>query len=468
MKKFYFFVLALIATGASAQVTVTNAVVPQYTQGKTSTNNSRTPFWFWAELGGLTPGATYRVFAGLDTLNASATSNGAGNPYLINMLSSTFRRTTNATMANPLGHDSLTADVSGKAWAWFGVEPTANGRFTPGDTVYPKIMLNNGAGGIVVATRVFLTIYPIYVINYGTVSGNAAQGSALYDSAIVSLVPAKSFAALYDNTAYTGRPLSFAVVEDDGMDLFAVTSVANFYQNLVDTMPQRWGTIIPNANVNGVRGLQYFDFYNGAVISPPQYTDNDGNWCSGAITTNPANGGTAVYLNSNFSLMGTVSAPDTLQEGAQGSFSVTTNGVSPGFSWDFGDGSALDTNQNAVYTYTASGTYTVTVTIQTPYCGIAYTHTVLVTPGTTGINAAQNSNYLQVSPNPGNGLFYVNTKSSESKMVRVLNALGEVVIEKNTNERSFSLDLGSCAPGMYWLRVSDAKGNSAVQKILNH
>jgi len=159
-------------------------------------------------------------------------------------------------------------------------------------------MLNNGTGGTSVTTRVFMSSYPVYVLNYGTASGNATQGSALYDSAAVGLVAAKSFAALYDNTSFTGRPLTMAVVEDDGMDLYAVTSVVNFYQTTVDTIPQRWGTIIPNANANGVKGLQYFDLFNAQPIALAQYTDADGTWCSGVVTTDPSNGATAAYLNS--------------------------------------------------------------------------------------------------------------------------------------------------------------------------
>jgi len=289
MKKIYISVLVtLFSISLSAQITLVNAIVPQYVQGNSGTNNNRTPFWFWAELSGLTPGATYNFYPALDSAGASPSSNGAGNPYLKNQIITTFRRSCNASLVRSAGHDSLVASSAGTAQGWFGVEPSGNGRFAPGKTVYPKLILNNGAGGTTVATRIDFPTYPVSVINYGTTSGNALQGSALYDSAIVSLVSPKSFAALYDNQAYTGRPISLAVVENDAMDLYGVTSIVNFYQNLVDTMPQRWGTIIPNDNVSGVRGLQYLDFPAALPINPPQYGDNDGNWSSYASTFTPA------------------------------------------------------------------------------------------------------------------------------------------------------------------------------------
>jgi hypothetical protein len=463
MKKIYVFFLLMTAALASAQVTVSSAIVPQYTQGRASTNNSRTPFWFWAQVSGLTPGGTYRVFSGLDSLGAASTSNGAGNLYLINMLSAKFRRSVSASMLSSAGYDSLTADVTGTIRGWFGVEPTANGRFTPGDTLYPKIMLNNGAGGTTVATRVFLTGYPVTVLNYSTTAGAAKQGSAIYDSASTALVPAKSFAALYDNTAFTGRPLSLAVVEDDSMYLNAVASVAAFYRNMVDSMPQRWGTILPNDNASGVRGLQYFDFFNAQPISAAQYTDNDGNWCSGAVTVNPANGSSAMYLNSNFALNGSVAGPDTLQTGAAGSFTASTNGSSPTFTWDFGDGSATVQGANPSHTYTATGTYTVSVIVQTPYCGVSQTHTVVVEPGTSAISG-QSGLQFSFHPNPAPGLITLSGRALAS--LEVCNALGEKVLTLPMSGDSAAIDLGALAPGVYWLRVTDVRGGAGLKKLV--
>ncbi len=466
MKKLYFaFFTLLFGASLSAQIAVVNALVPQYIQGNSGTNNNRVPFWFYAELSGLTPGATYRFYSAVDSIGAAPTSNGAGNPYLINQVSKTFRRSTNASLIAVSGHDSLIADNTGGAKGWFGVEPSGNGRFTPGKIVFPKLVLNNGAGGTAVANRVDLSTYTVSVLNFGTTSGSPLQGSALYDSAIVGMVAPKSFAALYDNTNYTGRPVAFAVVEDDAMYLRSVAAVANFYQNLVDSMPQRWGTIIPNANANGIQGLQYFDFTTAAPMSSPQYSDLNGNWCSGAVTVNPANGTAGLYLNSNFSLMGTIAGPDTLNAGSGGSFTVTTNGSSPTFIWDFGDGTPTGSGVNPSHTYTATGNYTVTVTIQTPNCGIAYTHTVEVIPGSTGIKNFTDI-LFSISPNPNTGAFAINSLVAGEKTVCVLNALGQTVLNITTTENFFRLDLGSMPRGMYWVRLNDTKGNSSAQKVL--
>lgn len=467
MKKLYFsFFTAFLTLSGVAQITVVTAKVPQYIQGNSGTNNNRTPFWFWAELAGLTPGATYRFYPSVDTANASPTSNGAGNPYLINGVSKTFRRTINASLISSAGHDSLVADNTGGASGWFGLEPTGNGRFAPGTTVFPKLIFNDGAGGTVVSQRVTFNAYPVTVINYGTTSGNALQGTGIYDSAMVTIVPAKSFAALYDNTAYTGRPLALAVVESDTLNLKAVNSVVPFYRNLVDSMPQWWGTIIPNNNTNGVRGMFYYDF-SGVALSVPQYSDFDGNWCSGAVTVSPSGGASQpIFLHSEFSLQGAATGPDTLQQGAGGTFTVTTNGGSPTFSWDFGDGSALGSGANPTHTYTATGTYTVNVSIQTPYCGLAVTHTVVVIPASTGI-ALNNSAAFSIMPNPSDGIFFINTKDASAKVLLVYNNMGQLVFETTLNGGT-QVDLSKFGKGIYWLRLKDKAGVSAAQKVVLH
>lgn len=82
----------------------------------------------------------------MDTANPSTSSNGAGLPYLINPVSTIIRRVLNPSMTANTGYDSLVADNTGQLKGWFGIETTGNVRFTPGTILFPKIMLNNGAG----------------------------------------------------------------------------------------------------------------------------------------------------------------------------------------------------------------------------------------------------------------------------------------------------------------------------------
>lgn len=465
MKKIYATLLAIAALSASqAQITVAGGMVPQYMQGNSTTNNNRVPVYFWLDITGLTPNATYRYYTTVDTAGSSPTSNGAGNPFLINMTSGTFRRSTSASLTNTNGHDSLTADGSGNYSGWFGVEPTGNGRFTPGTQVHPQLQLNNGAGGTSVATRLKALSYMMTVINFGTTSGDSLQGSALYDSASTFSVQPKDIVFLYDNINATGRPLSSCVVEDEGIAQAVITSTATFYRNDVDTFPQRWGTIIPNANSNGVRCVEYRSFSTGAAINT--MTDNNGLWCSGANTIDPSNGTTGLYLDEYFTLLGTAIIPDTAYTGMGTSFGVSSNGPSgTQYSWDFGDGSPIDTNQNPAYTYIVPGTYTVTVIIQAPSCGISISDTIVVLLG-TGIQTHGNNQPVLVSPNPSDGIFQLQLPGTASKRVTVINLLGETVFEQTTHQQTLPVDLHENAKGIYTVRVQSENGSCSTAKIL--
>ncbi|MCS7028731.1 MAG: T9SS type A sorting domain-containing protein [Bacteroidia bacterium] len=273
---------------ASAQITFVTKL-PKYVQGVNGTNNNRTPFIFWGTVSGLTPGATYRYFNQMDTVGSPITVSGAGNPYLINMTSGTITRTTSPGMATAGNYEEFTASATGTYSGWFMLETTGNPRFTPGKKLIPKLMLNNGAGGTTIATRVAAND-TTNVIDYGT---GIANGSALKDTTIAS---PKTMVYLYDNVAGTGQPIASGIVENDGLDLSSVSSIATWYKNEVDGKPNKYGVIIPNNLPNGIRRVEFRDFSTGNITSV--IVDADGNWNSGANTVNMTSGTTVTYLNS--------------------------------------------------------------------------------------------------------------------------------------------------------------------------
>jgi len=421
MKKLSFLTLAVVlAFPALAQITVTNGVVPSHMQGVNGTNNSRTHMWCWLEISGLTPGATYRYYSTVDTLNASTTSNGAGNPILMNMTSGTVRRSTNVSLSNNAGHDSLTATNAGTFAGWFGVEPTGNARFTPGFTVYPKIILNNGAGGTSVATRLVASQFPITVVNYGTASGSPVEGTALYDE--VNAV-AKNFIGVYDNVSATGRPVAISIVENDGMDLYPVTSIATFYRNMVDTNAGYWGAIIPNALSNGL------------------------------------------YLNSSFVLTPSANIPDTMYVNIQGNFSANSNDPSAYYVWDFGDTSLTVSGANVTHTYANQGLYPLTLVITNGACSDTITQNIVVMLG-TGIQATP-SFLMYTSPNPTDGQFTIAVSNDHLKTIEVMNLLGEIVYSGVSNTARTNIDIAGQPNGMYLVRVTDRETNRvATRKIV--
>lgn len=457
MKRLLLFCAFALPLLLPAQV-ITGGMTPRVIEGSTSTNNNRVVCWFWLTINGLTPNTTYHYFTALDTLNASTTSNGAGIAMVVNKDSRVIRRISNSSMSSSAGYDSLTSDALGSYSGWFGVEPTGNGRFAPGNLVYPKIMLNNGAGGTSVASRVLAATMPIKVLNFGTTASSATQGSALYDS--LDAAP-KNFIGIYDNIAASGSPLNIAIVESDSV-LNQTSSMAAFYRNLVDTLPMHWGAIIPNDNPNGVRALVEYDFTTGTAVDT--VTDDDGVWCSGTNTVNMTNGNTGLYLNSTFVLSTSAMMPDTAWTGIPETFTAMSNDTNSTFNWNFGD---LDTASGATtsHSYLAPGVYNASVIISNGGCSDTISQTVVVEL-TTGIFAPMPLSF-NLFPNPTDGEFTITTKDNNMKIVTVYNTLGETVYSQEINGNSFRMNLGGLEKGIYLVRVQDkTTGKSGTKRIV--
>ncbi len=439
---------------------VNSALVPQYCQGVTPTNNNRVVCWFWAEIGGLTPGATYRYYTTMDTAGASPTSNGAGVPVLINAISGTIRRTTNPSLSNPMNYDSLIAGNSGTYAGWFGVDASGNARYAPGNTLHPLFILNNGAGGSSISTRLHATTYPITVINFGTTVA-PTTGTALYDSLDAT---AKNFICVYDSVSANGRPINIAIVENDGLDLYAITSTANFYQNMVDTLDSHWGAIIPNDLPNGIRALEERSFTGGTVVDV--VTDADGWWCSGLNTVNMTGGSAGTYLNSTFVLSSSASIPDTVWVNLSANFNATTNDTSATITWDFGDTSSTATGASVTHTYLNAGVYSVTCIVTNGGCSDTIWHNVVVMLGTSTPRIVQLG--YSVTPNPSGGLFYITSTSAIEKEIQVYDVLGNTVYTETFTGNNTSLDLTGIQKGVYFMRITEnvQGGKTATKRIV--
>lgn len=296
MKKLISILLLLLSISYTAYdltaQTVTGILVPQHIQGLNGTNNNRVPFVYRAKIDGLTPNATYRYINQIVNFADGPTVSGAGNCIFVNS-DSTFIRTTSPSLASAGNYGEFTTDATGSATKWFINEPTGNARFVPGNYIYLRIRLNDGAGGTTAVT--YLTISDsVKVIDFGTTSSGTV-GTAIYG---VSFADPKDFVFLYDNVSGTGRPISSTLIESDGLDLSAVTSYALFYRDSVENKNGYWGSIIPNQLPNGIRRIERRLFSDGS-IHPFVATDADGIWPSGANTVNPTGGLNPVKIESS-------------------------------------------------------------------------------------------------------------------------------------------------------------------------
>ena len=282
------------STGLTANITIpptlTEIILPQYIQGINGTNANRIPFAFRLTLSNLNANATYRYFNGVIIANDISTSNGAGN--IIFPSAGTWVRSSGPSFSSAGNYGEFTTDGTGSYSGWFITEPSGNvTRFLPGNDVFMRINLNNGAGGTTVVTRL-TTTNSVKVINT-VASAGANNGTGLRGN---SGATAKNFVFVYDNETGTGRPLSGTFVESDGTANTTTNSYSSFYGTSVDGVSGAYGLIIPNTNSNGVRRIEQRDFTTGAIAGCVA-TDNDGVWTSGANTVNPIGGTTAIAIS---------------------------------------------------------------------------------------------------------------------------------------------------------------------------
>jgi hypothetical protein len=306
MKRILYFLIsgALLALNTTTfSQAITGVIVPQIMADTTrgTGENARTPYIIRAKITGLTPNATYRYItraiclsynAGANSDNA--TSTGAGNQIWCRTAGN-FGYTSSTGLSTAGGYDTLITNSAGEYEGWFGIEPTANARFAPGNYIHVRIVTNNGTSGNTTQTNYLTVTDSTRTTTYGT---GASQGTGIWGH---SAAADRNIAVLYDNTAGTGRPLSCAIIENDGIayrNAGTPTNYPLFYRNNVDTISGAWGTIIPNNLANGVRRIENRKLSDGTLFFAN--TSSNGVWPTGSVNTvNPSGGYSAIRIDSS-------------------------------------------------------------------------------------------------------------------------------------------------------------------------
>lgn len=266
-------------TPQSLPPTITSTIIPQYISGNTPANN-RLPYAYRATINNLQPSTTYRYINAAVLTSDSPTSMGSGAIIYVNTDGS-FTRTPVGSFSNTGEYGTFTTDANGSFSGWFILEPSTNTRFTPGNQLFMRIILNDGNNGT--SPAFFLTTTESATVLSFSTGTNANDGTGIR---AVSLCGAKNFSLLYDNEAGAGRPLFGTSIENTGID-FTSLSYAAFFKSYVAGVSGAWGGIVPNVNPNGVRCIQERSLTNGNVIS--SLASADGMWGT-TNTVNPTGG----------------------------------------------------------------------------------------------------------------------------------------------------------------------------------
>jgi len=283
MKKLLLFVAAIAVLKLSAQMSpigFTGLQIPNY-MGSSQSGSTRLPVFIRARIMGLAPNTAYKYMVQGITANDFGSTSlfpGAGEPMFVD--SGVWKTTANPSFATGADHDTLRSNFAGEYEGWVGFIYTANSRFSPGNNVYAYMSL------VGVSNTDTFRLYcqdSIHVLGFGT-SNNADQGTAMWGH---SVGKTKNFAALFDNTFGSGRPLAISVIENDAVSIGS--SAAAFYKNNVEGVTGNWGVIIPNVLNNGVQSIHQLDRYTGMAVY--NNYDGDGKWGpSSKNTINPTGG----------------------------------------------------------------------------------------------------------------------------------------------------------------------------------
>ena len=85
---------------------------------------------------------------------------------------------------------------------------------------------------------------------------------------------------------------------------------------------------------------------------------------------------------------------------------------------------------------------------------------------TNGVNEIGNGLDFSVSPNPSSGQFQITSSKSQITNVSVCNVLGEEIYKSEIKNNKQEINLSENPKGIYFIKVSDEKGNFAFRKII--
>lgn len=254
MKSIVLILSLLLTTVMGLAQSITEVYFPQYIQGTGNFNpadDRKVPFVSRLKISGLLPAATYRYYNRF-VLDTTSTSTGDGI-YILVKDSGDFVRVTTASLGTAGRYGEFKTDSTGSYTGWFANEAGVSSTYIPGNAIYLRLILNNGAGGAGIVHRLTVSS-AVKVIGFGA---DAASGTGLRSTALKSSA-AKQFVFLYDNLLAQGRPVTGTFIESDGTDNSIANGYAPFYADSVNGVDKAWGTIIPNTLPNGVQRIDRF------------------------------------------------------------------------------------------------------------------------------------------------------------------------------------------------------------------
>ncbi|MCA6361433.1 MAG: T9SS type A sorting domain-containing protein [Bacteroidetes bacterium] len=244
----------------------------------------------------------------------------------------------------------------------------------------------------------------------------------------------------------------FGEVSGCGMDQGIYTGKLDIY-----------GQALPDMNID-LTGVCNGNYYLVSITDPDNNfieSNNNNNWVAVPVSLNMQSSA----ITSSFSVS------------ISGSAIIASNNNSDltGFIWDFGDGHTDTINNPATHTYSAPGTYTITLTQTNPCGSYTTTQTIVITGIEESSDYSQRA--LKVYPNPTQSVAEItHLQTSAGKcQLSLLNLNGEVVYaqaESNVQRgwNSFTLDFEQLgiSQGVYIVRLISDERTLVTRLVYQH
>lgn len=465
--------LAQAASGAIEilpEPVISSVLLPEFMNADSPSNN-RLPYAFRANMDNLIPNSTYKFINQAIISTDGATTGGAGNCIFV-IQDGSFYRSTSPSFTSAANHGEFTTDANGSYTGWFILEATTNARFTPGNEVFMRIRINDGAGGT--SVKHYLTIpESVTMLGFG-IEAELNKGTAVRG---ISTFSPKNFVFLYDEALeIKGRPMAGTSIESVGINFAGITQYAAFYKSNVSGVDGAWGTIIPNINANGVRLIEERSLADGGVIDNVQ--SFDGIWGE-TNTVNPSGGATALVIDlmppvipptlTLHNIIVSPSDPDCYA--ATDLITVSDFIVNTGISVTLvvGPNGAIRLLEGT--RVIEEGYLRAWIDVFENYCSLPEA-TVAAKNETAAFVAtemAEPVSLFRAYPNPTTGIFALELNQVEAGMpatLEIYNLMGNRLMQKEISGTSlWNIDLTALPRGMYIVRVLN-NGQAETQRII--
>lgn len=238
-----------------------------------------------------------------------------------------------------------------------------------------------------------------------------------------------------------------------------IPPVGNFSFNILDVC-QGIVQFTGVSNPNPTTWLWIFgDGDSSSLQSPFKIYSNGGNFDVTLIVTNNYGADTIIKSVSINKLAGGIISPDSVYIGNSVPFFDNSPGAT-GWTWDFGDG-GNSTLQNPNHIYTATGTFTVELTVTDGTCNSVVSKPVFV-DFPTGKDFVSGNEFVLISPNPANLKLNIRYTFEGTKNLKVTiqNVLGQIsFLENAANVPDYNrtLDISSFPKGIYLILVNNGE-----------